>query len=106
MIATFLTSLALLLPNGQHVNRWEVVRPYNHKLERMAFCESTKRWYLNTGNGFFGGLQFTLGTWHAAGGRGYPHQNSKLEQKYRAVLWHNRIGTWVTSAGWPRCGYA
>ncbi|HVI78122.1 MAG TPA: transglycosylase family protein [Candidatus Acidoferrum sp.] len=106
MATTILTSLALLIPNGSHANRWEVVRPYNQKLERIAFCESRGRWYINTGNGYYGGLQFTLGTWRAAGGRGYPHQNSELEQKYRAVIWHNRIRTWVTTAGWPRCGYA
>lgn len=94
-------------PKPKHVDkRVKVVRPYNAKLDRMAYCESTSRWYLDTGNGFYGGLQFSLGTWYAIGGRGLPNQNSELEQKYRAVLWHNRIGTWVTSAGWPQCGYA
>jgi hypothetical protein len=87
-------------------NRWKVVRPYNAKLERMAMCESTKRWHLNTGNSFYGGLQFTIGTWRETGGRGYPHQASQLEQKYRAVIWFKKIGTWVTRRGWPHCGYA
>jgi Transglycosylase-like domain len=82
-----------------------VVRPWHAKILRIAQCESGRRWRLNTGNGFYGGLQFTLGTWHSAGGSGYPHQASKLEQKYRAVRWHDKIGTWVTSAGWPVCGY-
>lgn len=98
--------LSMLTPTHHHETRWDVVKPYNSKLERMASCESGKRWWLNTGNGFYGGLQFTLGTWRSAGGRGYPHQNSRLEQKYRAVIWRNKIGTWVTTAGWPRCGYA
>lgn len=107
MAATILTSLVLLIPTGQqHKTRWEMVEPHNQKLERMAWCESRKRWHIATGNGFYGGLQFTLRTWRAAGGRGYPHQNSELEQKYRAVLWHNRIHTWVTTMGWPNCGYA
>ena len=81
--------------------RERVVRPYRAKLERIASCESTKRWDLNTGNGFYGGLQFDLQTWHGVGGRGYPHQNSKLEQMYRAVLLHRKRG-WQP---WPRCGY-
>lgn len=98
--------LSLLTPTDHHKSRWDVVEPYNSKLERIATCESRQRWQLSTGNGFFGGLQFTLGTWRATGGRGYPHQNSELEQKYRAVIWHNKIGTWVTRAGWPVCGYA
>lgn len=85
-----------------HINRWKVVRPYNAKLERMAMCESTKRWYLASGNGFFGGLQFKLSTWWSVGGRGYPHQNSKLEQKYRAVKLIRRVGY----GPWPVCGSA
>lgn len=85
---------------------WRRVKPWNAKLGRMAQCESGRRWHIATGNGFYGGLQFTLGTWLAAGGNGYPHHASRLEQKYRAVIWHDRIGTWVTTAGWPHCGYA
>lgn len=83
----------------------KVVRPWHAKILRIAQCESRRRWHLNTGNGFYGGLQFTLGTWHSAGGSGYPHNHSRLEQKYRAVRWHDKIGTWVTTAGWPVCGY-
>lgn len=82
------------------------VKPWRAKIRRIATCESGRRWHLNTGNSFYGGLQFTLGTWHAAGGSGYPHQASPLEQKYRAVIWRDRIGTWTTTAGWPHCGYA
>jgi Transglycosylase-like domain len=70
----------------------------------MAECESSGRWHID---GLFdGGLQFHPSTWRAAGGSGYAYQASKLEQMYRAVLWHDKIGTWVTTAGWPRCGYA
>jgi hypothetical protein len=71
--------LSMLTPSTHHVNRWEVVRPYNAKLERMAMCESTGRWFINTGNGFFGGLQFTLQTWR--GGRTQvPTPELRLEQ--------------------------
>jgi hypothetical protein len=77
------------------------VRPYNAKLNRMAWCESTGRWHIATGNGFYGGLQFDLQTWHSVGGVGYPHQNSELEQKYRAVILIRRRGY----APWPICGF-
>jgi len=111
-----MTVLALAIPGGldenhphkvitevkHRTNRWKVVRPYNSKLERIAWCESRKRWFINTGNGFFGGLQFTLATWWSAGGRGMPHHNSELEQKYRAVKVYKRRGSW---ADWPICGY-
>lgn len=83
---------------------WKRVKPWNAKLERMAACESGRRWHID--GQFDGGLQFHPSTWWAAGGSGYAYQASKLEQKYRAVIWHDKIGTWVTTAGWPRCGYA
>lgn len=81
--------------------RWNTVRPYNAKLERMAKCESESRWFVNTGNGYYGGLQFSLSTWRSVGGRGYPHRNSKLEQKFRAVKLIKRRGY----SPWPHCGY-
>ena len=89
-MAAILTALILMTPMTQQSDRrWEVVRPYNTKLERMAYCETKyngrARWFLNSGNGYYGGLQFDLSTWKSVGGRGYPHRNSKLEQKFRAV---------------------
>lgn len=82
--------------------RWKTVRPYNSKLERMADCETDARWFLNSGNGYYGGLQFDLSTWKSVGGRGYPHKNSKLEQKFRAVKLIKRRGY----RPWPNCGSA
>lgn len=86
---------------NQYDIRWNVVAPYNDKLNRMAHCESTDRWYLDSGNSFYGGLQFTLSTWHSVGGIGYPNENSILEQKYRAVKVILRDGY----GAWPHCGY-
>jgi hypothetical protein len=82
--------------------RIAIVRPYNAKLDRIAYCESTGNWHINTGNGFYGGLQFTLQTWWSVGGRSRPDLNSELEQKYRGVLTYKRRGSW---ADWPVCGY-
>lgn len=101
-MAVLLTALVLMAPVAQEDERWKIVRPYNAKLERMADCESDKRWYLNTGNGFYGGLQFKLSTWRSVGGRSYPHRNSKLEQKYRAVKLIRKRGY----QPWPHCGSA
>ncbi|HHU09241.1 MAG TPA: resuscitation-promoting factor, partial [Intrasporangiaceae bacterium] len=36
--------------------------------DRIAMCESTQRWNINTGNGYYGGLQFDYGTWLSVGG--------------------------------------
>jgi hypothetical protein len=76
------------------------VAPYRDWLERTAHCESGGNWGTNTGNGFYGGLQFTLASWRAVGGYGYPHEASKLTQMYRGVLLRETQGT----AAWPVCG--
>lgn len=73
-----------------------VIRPWL----RVAACESGGNWALNTGNGFFGGLQFDLQTWRSVGGQGYPHQNSAHEQAYRANILYSQRGT----QPWPHCG--
>ena len=50
---------------------------------RIAECESGNRWDINTGNGYYGGLQFNLQTWRSVNGQdfaAYPHQASRAEQ--------------------------
>lgn len=39
--------------------------------DRIAQCESTGNWSINTGNGYYGGLQFNQATWVSAGGLQY-----------------------------------
>jgi LysM repeat protein len=48
--------------------------------DRLAQCESGGNWKVNTGNGYYGGLQFNPTTWRAFGGKGLPHQASREEQ--------------------------
>jgi len=73
--------------------------PTTAQWDRMAQCESGGNWSINTGNGYYGGLQFALTSWRAVGGTGYPHQHSRLEQIYRADrLW--LIQGW---GAWPAC---
>src|SRR4051794_6279775 len=40
--------------------------------DRLAGCESGGNWHINTGNGYYGGLQFADGTWDGNGGDRYP----------------------------------
>ena len=55
--------------------------------DRVAQCESGGNWSINTGNGYYGGLQFSLATWRSVGGPGYPHEQSKATQiKYAEIL--------------------
>jgi hypothetical protein len=50
------------------------------KWDRIAACESGGNWNIATGNGYYGGLQFSMGTWKAHGGKSAPHKASKAEQ--------------------------
>jgi len=53
------------------------------KWNKIARCESGGRWHINTGNGYYGGLQFNRATWRSAGGyrfAKYPHRATKREQ--------------------------
>lgn len=67
--------------------------------DRLAQCEAGGNWAINTGNGYYGGLQFTLGSWRAVGGTGYPHQASREEQIARGKMLQARQG-W---GAWPAC---
>lgn len=48
--------------------------------DRLAQCESGGNWSSNTGNGYYGGIQFNATTWRAFGGTGMPHQASRSQQ--------------------------
>jgi len=80
--------------------RWHrVADPYYGTFNAIARCESGGNWHINTGNGFYGGIQFTLQSWAAVGGRGLPSNASKLEQIYRGVLLMRIQGF----GAWPVC---
>ncbi|WP_072806661.1 transglycosylase family protein [Rhodococcoides yunnanense] len=71
-----------------------------HNWDGVAQCESGGNWGINTGNGYYGGLQFTQSTWAANGGSGSPEGASKAEQIRVAenVLQTQGVGAW------PVCG--
>jgi hypothetical protein len=68
--------------------------------DAVAKCESGGNWSIATGNGYYGGLQFNMGTWRANGGTGSPHQASREEQIRVA---ENVVRTQGIGA-WPVCG--
>jgi resuscitation-promoting factor RpfE len=75
-------------------------RAEGHDWDAVAQCESGGNWSADTGNGYFGGLQFTMGTWKAGGGSGSPAQASRAEQIRIA---ESILATHGPGA-WPRCG--
>jgi uncharacterized protein YabE (DUF348 family) len=69
--------------------------------DSIAACESGGNWAANTGNGYYGGLQFNLGTWAAYGGSGRPDQASRETQ----IAVAERVAAASGGYGaWPNCG--
>lgn len=67
--------------------------------DRLAQCESGGNWADNTGNSFYGGIQFTLSSWRSVGGTGLPSNASRSEQIKRGILLQKDQG-W---RAWPVC---
>ena len=65
----------------------------------LSMCESSGNWSISSGNGFYGGLQFTLQTWHGFGGTGMPNQASRAEQ----IKVAERILAVQGWKAWPAC---
>ncbi len=72
-----------------------------HNWDGVAQCESSGNWHIDTGNGYYGGLQFTPSTWQVNGGSGTPSDASKGEQERVA---ENVLATQGPCA-WPVCGH-
>ncbi|WP_307827876.1 ubiquitin-like domain-containing protein [Nocardioides sp. SYSU D00038] len=68
--------------------------------DRLAGCESGGNWSINTGNGYYGGLQFSLGTWQAYGGTGLPSDHSRETQIAIATKLRDASGGY---GAWPGC---
>ena len=68
--------------------------------DSLAQCESGGNWAINTGNGYYGGLQFNLGTWQAYGGTGLPSQASRETQIAIATKVRDASGGY---GAWPGC---
>ena len=68
----------------------------------LAMCESSGNWEANTGNGYYGGLQFSVATWQGYGGgefAAYPHDATREEQIEIAERLYARRGF----QPWPSC---
>ena len=68
--------------------------------DSLAQCESGGNWAINTGNGYYGGLQFNLGTWQAYGGTGLPSDASRETQIAVATRLRDAAGGY---GSWPSC---
>jgi len=70
--------------------------------ERLANCESSQQWHINTGNGFYGGLQFTDSTWDAYKWPGAADRADHASKKSQILAAENVLDAQGWGA-WPSC---
>ena len=71
--------------------------------DEVADCESGGNWKINTGNGYYGGLQFSPGTWKAYGGKAYGSKANKASKAEQIAI-ARRVLAGQGPGAWPTCG--
>jgi LysM repeat protein len=71
--------------------------------DAVAQCESSGDWAINTGNGFYGGLQFTQSTWDAYGGQQYASR-ADLASRDQQIAVAEKVLAGQGIDAWPVCG--
>ncbi len=70
--------------------------------DALAQCESTGRWNINTGNGYYGGLQFSASTWRAFGGERFASR-ADLASRVQQIVIAERVLDGQGWGAWPAC---
>lgn len=71
--------------------------------DKVAKCESTNDWNINTGNGYYGGLQFSQQTWAGFGGLKYAPR-ADLATKAEQIAIAEKVLAVQSDEAWPVCG--
>ncbi|MFD3539978.1 transglycosylase family protein [Streptomyces sp. NPDC058662] len=71
--------------------------------DRVAQCEAGGNWAINTGNGYYGGLQFSSSTWAAFGGKAYAAQANQAS-KAQQIAVAEKVLKGQGKGAWPHCG--
>ncbi|MGW6689392.1 transglycosylase family protein [Streptomyces sp. NPDC054961] len=71
--------------------------------DRVASCEAGGNWAINTGNGYYGGLQFSSSTWAAYGGKAYAAQANQASKSQQIVI-AEKVLKGQGKGAWPSCG--
>ena len=99
LIAAFVLAIVLAPAASAHPHRPHSDHAARGVWDKIAQCESSGNWHINTGNGYYGGLQFLPSTWRAYGGSGMPHRASREEQ-IRVAKRTQAAQGW---GAWPAC---
>ena len=71
--------------------------------DAIAQCESSGNWSIDTGNGYYGGLQFSASTWSAFGGTAYAPR-ADLASPAEQIAVAERVLARQGAGAWPICG--
>ncbi|MEV0414575.1 transglycosylase family protein [Streptomyces sp. NPDC050448] len=71
--------------------------------DRVAQCESGGNWAINTGNGYYGGVQFSASTWAAYGGKAYAAQANQASKAQQIAI-AEKVLKGQGKGAWPSCG--
>lgn len=96
------TGAALLAPLGLLAATGQAGAADSGVWDRIARCESGGNWQINTGNGYFGGLQFSAGTWRAYGGGAYAPTADRAS-KAQQIAVAARVQRAQGWGAWPSC---
>ncbi|MEU3255292.1 transglycosylase family protein [Streptomyces sp. NPDC006997] len=97
-----LAGAALLAPLGLLAASGDAAAADGGVWDRIAQCESGGNWHINTGNGYYGGLQFSASTWRAYGGTAYaPTADGATREQQIAVA--TKVQQAQGWGAWPTC---
>ncbi|MDJ0343160.1 transglycosylase family protein [Streptomyces sp. H10-C2] len=101
-ITAVLTGMAALSPLAVLAAGGQAAAADGGVWDRIAQCESGGNWHIDTGNGYYGGLQFAAGTWRSNGGAQYAATADRAtrEQQIAIATKVQRAGGW---GAWPVC---
>ena len=71
--------------------------------DQVARCESGGNWAINTGNGYYGGVQFAAGTWASHGGGEFA-PTAQLATREQQIVIAERVLATQGRGAWPVCG--
>ncbi|MGW0581075.1 transglycosylase family protein [Streptomyces sp. NPDC002920] len=97
-----LAGAALLAPLGLLAATGNAAAADSGVWDRIAQCESGGNWHINTGNGYYGGLQFSASTWRAYGGSAYAAtaDGASREAQIAVATKVQKSQGW---GAWPTC---
>ncbi|MEV4340667.1 transglycosylase family protein [Streptomyces sp. NPDC049590] len=100
--AATVAGAALLAPLGLMAATGNAAAADNGVWDRIARCESGGNWHINTGNGYYGGLQFSAGTWRAYGGTAYAPTADQASRSAQIAV-ATRVQQAQGWGAWPVC---